>query len=88
MVHRDFFVFLESDAIQVGSQSEYARFYAAQFEVRAERFFVETEFPVLQFFCIIRKVPGHQFEVVAFQFAGQGADFLYLLPSHGCVGLQ
>ena len=88
MIYRNFLVFLESDAIQAGSQSEYTGFYTTQFEVRAERFFIQTEFPVFQLFRIVREVPRHQLEVLAFQFASQVTDFFYFLTGSRCISLQ
>ena len=88
MIYRNFLVFLESDAIQAGSQSEYTGFYTAQFEVRAERFFIQAEFPVFQLFRIVREIPRHQFEVFTFQFAGQGTDFFYFLTSSRRISFQ
>ena len=88
MIYRNFLVFLESDSIQTGSQSEYTGFYTAQFEVRAERFFIQAEFPVFQLFRIVREIPRHQFEVFTFQFAGQGTDFFYFLTSSRRISFQ
>ena len=88
MIYRNFLVFLEGDAIQAGSQPKYTGFYTAQFKVRSERFFIQTEFPVFQLFRIVREVPRHQLEVLAFQFASQGTDFFYFLTGSRCISLQ
>ena len=88
MVYRDIAVFLESNTIQAGSQTEYTFFYLAQFKIGTEHFIIYLEFLVFQFMGIIRPVPRHHCEVTAFQLACQSLSLCIFLLGGGSVSIQ
>ena len=88
MVYRDIAVFLESNTIQAGSQTEYPFFYLAQFKIGTEHFIIYLEFLVFQFMGIIRPVPRHHCEVTAFQLACQSLYLCIFLLGGGSVSIQ
>ena len=87
VIYRDISVFSKVETIEFCCQTEYASFYAFEFEIRFCHFVVNIEFSSLEFFSIVAPVPRHEFEISTLCFS-KFLHFAYFGLSSWAVSLD